>query len=97
MLQFEGGIIQDVFRASPEATFKCLLFSESLLNKVMVKQAEQEFLLHSLHILREDAINTPINHIDKCTYIYELGNLNRKNDILFLMRSHRSLQRTGNR
>lgn len=45
-------------------------FSESLLNKVMVKQAEQEFLLHSLHILREDAINTPINHIDKSTYIY---------------------------
>ena len=45
-------------------------FSESLLNKVMVKQAEQEFLLHSLHILREDAINTTINHIDKSTYIY---------------------------
>lgn len=46
-----------MFRASPEATFKYLLFSESLLDKVMVKprQAGQEFLLHSLHILREDA------------------------------------------
>ena len=58
------------------------------------RQAGQEFLLHSLHILREDAINTPINHIDKSTRVYELGNLNRKNDILFLMRSQRSLQRT---